>query len=265
MNIDWNGIFDLPLAAFAGDRRIPKTVVVRRAGLSKREQKTLDKVKLLTHFATVQKTTTHILPYQDEEHDIESIVFLRFGMSGMNAAFAEVAGLLHRCFPNPTILLMEGFTGVCISAAITRKSLAETGAMVVEEQRFTGVLDLGEQKTQNMLEGLAFGKLPQEDLLEYLRELIWRIRLIRASETLGFHPECMARDKENLLRMLTEVERLGRAVSELMQARRNKDLSLNEQMRLRLRLKDVEEQRDRAVAGIKELCSGGNQEDGPRV
>lgn len=256
MNIDWNGIFDLPPAAFAGDRRIPKTVVVRRAGLSKREQKTLDKVKLLAHFATVQKTTTHILPYQDEEHDIESIVFLRCGMSGMNAAFAEVAGLLHRCFPNPTILLMEGFAGVCISAAITRKSLAEKGAMVVEEQRSTGILDPGEQKTRDMLEGLAFGKLPQEDLLEYLRELIWRIRLIRASEMLGFYPECAARDKGNLLQMLGESERLGREVMDLMQMRRNKDLSLNEQMKLRIRLKNVEGQRDRVVAKIKELRGG---------
>lgn len=265
MIIDWNGIFDLPSAALAGDRRVPKTVVVRQAELSKREQKTLNKVKLLTHFATVQKTTTRILPHKDEKHDIESIVFLRCGMLGVNAAFAEVAGLLHRCFPNPTILLMEGSASVCVSAALTRRSLAEKGAMVVEEQQSTSVLDPDDQKTWDMLEGLAFEKLPQEDLLAYLRELMWRIRLIRASEMLGFYPECPARDKENLLRMLAEVERLSRADSDIKQERRNKDLSLNEQMKLRIRLKNVEEQRDRVVAVIKELCDGRNQEDEPRI
>lgn len=86
--------------------------------------------------------------------------------------------------------------------------------------------------------------------------MMWRIRLVRASRTLGFYPGCGERDKESLIRLLAEVERLGREASELAQTRRDRELSLNEQMRLRVRLKDVESRRDQAVAGIKELCGG---------
>lgn len=256
MNMEWNGIFELPPAALAGDRRIPKTVVARQAELTKREQKALDKMKRLSHFATVQKSTTRILPYRDDEHDVESVVFLLCEMSGKSAAFAEIAGLLHRCFPNPTVLLMESSGTICVSAALTRKSLSEKGKMVVEEQRSTGALDPGDPQTRAMLEGLSFEALPQEDLLTYLNELMWRIRLVRASRTLGFYPGCDERDKESLLRLLSEVDRLGREASELAQARRDRELSLNEQMKLRVRLKDAEDRRDHAVAKIKELCSG---------
>lgn len=256
MSMEWNGTFKLPTAALAGDKRIPKTVVTRQAELTKREQKTLDKVKRLSHFATVQKSTTRILPFKDDEHDVESIVFLLCEMSGKSSAFSEVAGLLHRCLPNPTVLLMEGSGVICISAALTRKSLSEKGATVVEEQRSTGALDLDDPQAQDMLKCLAFEALPQENLLAYLREMMWRIRLVRASQTLGFYPECDEKEKGSLFRLLVDVERLGREVSELAQARRDRKLSLNEQMKLRVRLKEVEGKRDHAVAEIKELCGG---------
>lgn len=51
--VDWNGILRLPDAALAGCRRIPKTVLVKQAMLTKTEQKRLDKVARLEHFATV--------------------------------------------------------------------------------------------------------------------------------------------------------------------------------------------------------------------
>lgn len=256
MNMEWNGVFELPAKALAGDRRVPKTMVARQAELTKREQKVFDKVKRVSHFATVQKSTTRILPFVDDDHDVESIVFLVCEMLGKSVAFSEVAGLLHRCFPNPTILLMEGFGAICVSAALTRKSLAEKGAIVVEEQRSTGALDPDDPQTLDMLFTLAFERLPQEDLLTYLQELMWRIRLVRASQTLGFYPDCDARNKERLLQLLAEVERLSKESMELARARRDRELSLNEQMKLRIRLKNVENKRDHAVAEIKELCSG---------
>ena len=255
MSMEWSEIFKLPSAAFAGDKRISKTVLTRQAELTKREQKTLDKVARLAHFATVQKSTTHILPYVDEEHDIESIVFLRCEMVRGGEAYAEMAELLHRCFPNPTVLLMESERSCFVSAALTRKSLSERGAMVVEEECSTGNLDPNEPETAELLKRLAFEELPQRDLLAYLGEMMWRIRLARVSRKIGFYPECAERDRESLLTLIAEAERHGCKVAELTQARKDKDLSLNEQMKLRMRMKDTERKRDQAVARIKELCS----------
>ena len=257
MSIDWNEIFELPAAALVGDRRIPKTVVARQAELTKREQKTLDKVKRLSHFATVQKSTTRILPFKDDEHDVESIVFLLCEMSGKSVAFSEVAGLLHRCFPNPTVLLMEGSGAICVSTALTRKSLSEKGAAVVEEQRSTGPLDSDDPQARAMLKSLAFDRLPQEDLLAYLSELMWRIRLVRASQTLGFWIMCAKKDKNQLLYLLSENEQLRQEIAELDQRRRNKDTSLNEQMGLRMKQRELEKRAAGLLEGIKEICSDG--------
>ena len=129
--IDWNGILRLPEAALAGCRRIPKTVLVKQAMLTKTEQKRLDKVARLEHFATVQKSTTRIPPYEDDERNVQSVVFLRCEMTAGTMAVAEVAELVHKCFPNPTVLLVEAGGCACISVALTRRSQAEQGATVV--------------------------------------------------------------------------------------------------------------------------------------
>ena len=74
--VDWSNILCLPDMALAGSRRIPKTTLVKQAMLTKTEQKRLDKVARLEHFATVQKSTTRIPPYEDGERNVQSIVFL---------------------------------------------------------------------------------------------------------------------------------------------------------------------------------------------
>lgn len=107
-----------------------------------------------------------------------------------------------------------------------------------------------------MLEALAFERLPQDNLLAYLREAMWRIRLAKASGTLGFYPECGKQDRKRLVELLTETELLNREAAQLALARRDRELSLNEQMKLRVRLRGMEEQRGLLVATVKELCGG---------
>ncbi|MGN0035072.1 MAG: DUF4391 domain-containing protein, partial [Coriobacteriales bacterium] len=120
--MDWNEILRLPDAALAGYRRIPKTVLTKQAQLTRHEQKVLDKVASIRHFATVQKSTTRILPHVDVERDVQSVIFLHCETTEASKAYGEVAALLHKCFPNPTVILFDG-TGVAgVSAALTRNS-----------------------------------------------------------------------------------------------------------------------------------------------
>lgn len=119
-----------------------------------------------------------------------------------------------------------------------------------------GTLDADDPQTRATLEGFSFGVLPQENLLTYIREMLWRIRLVRASQTLDFCLGYNEKDKKSLFLLLAEVERLGREASELARARQDRELLLNEQMKLRIRLKNVENKCDHTIAEIKELCSG---------
>lgn len=163
----WNDWLCLPDAALAGDRRIAKTVLTHQALLTKTEQKVLARVASLTHFATVQNSTTRIPPTQDADHDIQSVVFLRCELAG-SSAYAEVAALLHKCFPNPTVILLDGEGRVCVSVAVTRRSLAERGATVIDRVESTGAFDPGDETYGGFLRAISFDALPQGDLLSYL-------------------------------------------------------------------------------------------------
>lgn len=250
---EWNDVFRLPQTALAGDRRIPKTVLVRQALLTKTEQKTLSKVGALSHYATVQKSTTYIPPALDEERDIQSVVFLTCKMAGSSAS-SEVVGLVHRCFPNPTVLLAEGLDTVCISVSITRRSLAEKGAVVVDRVESTGPIDLTVPQLAPFVEELAFERLPQYDLLSYLEGLGWCVRRALMTSELGFYPQCAKDERACLEELVSERSTLAENVTALKRRRGEKDLTLNETARLRMELHGVERELADVDNRIKELC-----------
>ncbi len=254
--MDWNAVLRLPEAALVGGRRIPKTVLVKQAMLTKTEQKMLDKVACLEHFATVQKSTTRIPPYVDEERDVQSVVFLRCEMAAGSMALAGVAELVHKCFPNPTVLLLESDGGVGISVALTRKSLAERGMMVVDRIEATGVFDSSAPAYADFLGSLAFGRLAQVDLWEYLLDLSHVVALARVVDGLGFYPCCPAQEREELIGLVTRCDEQNTLLRRLREQRRSKDITLNESAKLRMHMKE-EERRLKAVTDkIKEICNG---------
>lgn len=252
---DWNDVFCLPDAALAGDRRIPKTVLARQAQLTKTEQKVLDRVAVLTHFATVQKTTTRIAPVQDDERDIQSVLILRCALS-RGAAYAEAARLVHKCFPNPTVILFGGEGDACISLATTRKSLAEQGATVIDEVESTGVFNPDDIRYAPFLEAFAFERLPQANLLAYLRGIAWAVRLSRAVPSLGFFPTCAERDYERLEGLTARRDALASQVEDIKRRRRDRELTLNESAHLRMELKKLERELGQTTDEIKEICNG---------
>lgn len=254
MSIDWRDALRLPEAAYAGGRRIPKTVLASRAMLTRREQRILDKVRRLEHFATVSKGTSQVLPRVDDNHDIQSVIVLRCEMAGDSQAVAEVAGLLHGCFPNPTVILQEAGDQVAVSVDITRRSLAERGATVVSGVESTGLFDPEDERYAPFLRALTFDRLPQDDLLSYLEALSGCVRLSRAIRPLGFYPICAPGDRERLLELVAEYERCRREVDELAERRRGNDVTPNESARLRMEIRKVERRRDGRLDGIRTLC-----------
>lgn len=252
---DWNAVFKLPQTALADSRRIPKTVLVKQALLTKTEQKVLDKVRRLELFATVQKSTTRISPYVDEGRDIQSVLFLRCEMA-RSEAFGEVAALLHKCFPNPTVILFEGPDSACISVAVTRKSLAEKGAVVVDTVRSTGRFSPDDESYGPFLDSLAFEGLSQENLLAFLGDIDWNVRLSRAIGSVGFMPVCDPRDRQRLEALLASQNELTERLADARRRHGDKNLTLNESARVRMEMKGLERELGTVAGQIKELCHG---------
>ena len=250
----WNDYLCLPDAALAGDMRIPKTVLTRQALLTKTEQKVLARVASLTHFATVQKSTTRIPPTQDADHDIQSVVFLRCELAG-SSAYAEVAALLHKCFPNPTVILFDGDGRACISVDIMRKSLAEQGATVIDRIESTGAFDPHDELYGGLLSAISFDALPQGDLLSYLEGLAGAVVLARVADSLGFYPACDPHDRERLLSLVAEKDALDSQIADLRKQRRDKDISLNDSAHLRMEIKRLERDLADLSKQLKMICN----------
>jgi hypothetical protein len=194
----------------------------------------------------------------DEEHDIQSVIFLRCEMADDSQAVVEVARLLHGCFPNPTVVLQEVGEDVAISAAITRRSLAERGATVVSDVESTGLFDSGDERYVPFLRSLAFDCLPQDNLLSYLEAITGCVRLSRVINPLGFYPNCAPEDRERLLGLVAEYDSCQREVDELVELHRGKDVSPNESAKIRIWMKDSQRKRDTALDSIRGLCTAFN-------
>lgn len=258
MSVRWEEVFKLPKTAYAGGRRIPKTVLTSRAMLTKHEQRTLDKMSRLEHFATVAKGTARVLPRVDEDYDIQSVIFLRCSMSRASQAVAEIAHLLHKCFPNPTVILQEAGDDIAVSVDLTRKSHAERGTTVVYDVESTGLFDPGDARFEPFLGSLAFEQLPQSDLFTYLEGIASCVRLAQAVGALGFYPSCAPGDRDRLLGLIADYKRRQAQVDALVTERRSKDVSLNESARLRMEIRKAERRRDDTLNDIRGINIANN-------
>lgn len=256
MSVEWNDIFRLPPAALAG-RRVPKAALLRNAHLTRLEQRALDKISLIEHWATVQKSSTRIPPHVDEERDIQAVVFLRCELTGRSAAYAELARVIHPCFPNPTVLLFENGGEVCLSCAVTRMSQAERGATVVEDVTSTGGFDPADPLYASLLADLALNRMPQGDLYEYVQELSWRLRLGRLTGSLGFYPSCAPAQRSHLLELAAKRDELAAELKSLAEQRRDRSLTLNETAKLRMRQREIDKKVTGLLEDIKEICMKG--------
>ena len=255
MSVAWNDIFKLPNTALVG-KRVPKTALLRNARLTRLEQKALDKVARIDHFASVQRSTTRIPPYIDDDRDIQSIIFLRCELNGRSAAYAEIAHVIHSCFPNPTVILFENGDEVCLSCSITRMSQAEHGATVIEDMSASGGFNLGDARFAPLSAALAFESLPQDNLYTFLQELSWRLRLGRLVGALGFFPTCQPADRERLLGLSAKRDVLVSERNAIAERRRDRELALNETAKLRIQQREIERKIESLLDEIKEICHG---------
>lgn len=258
MTVSWNDILKLPEGALAGNRRVPKTQLAeqaRRVRASAAPIKLLEKLRDVRFFASLNKSNSRIQPVKDDAYDIESIIFLTCGLNSTTGT-AETLRMVHDCFPNPTVILAEGFAkpGIAVSAALRRKSLAEYGAFVTEKVYSSSLFKVESPEYAPYLERLSFAALPQTTLLDYLTALGDRTLLARSVKTLGFYPVCKDADAGLLMGHVKALDALTSKINELNDARKSKDATLADTTKLRVEMRKLEQQRESVMDEIKEIC-----------
>ena len=254
--MDWERILNYPQAAYAGDRTVQKTQVVKQGMLTKLEEKRLKNVEKLTLFALLQQATTRLIPVRDGEHDVQAIIVLRNRLRH-STGLTELETMLHKCFPNPVIILSEAPDGrVGVSVSIKRMSLAEHGAVAMEEFASTGLFQHDAEGWKDFLHAIDFDDVPQDDLLTFIQTIADRIRLAKSIEALGFYPHCPPSRASDLLILIKQLNERQREIRALDAERRNKDTSLAESSKIRVRMRDISRNRDEIANEIRSICNG---------
>lgn len=255
MSMAWNDILQLPEAALAGDVRVPKTQIVKQGNLNKTQEGLLGKLRDIRFFASLTKSNSYIQPVKDETYDIESVIFLSCGLNS-TTGIAETLHVVHACFPNPTVILAEGYAnpGLAISACIRRKSLSEHGSFVTEREGSSGLFDPEKSEYETFLKRIAYKEMPQTTLLDYVSAIADRCQAAYASRTLGFYPRCKDEDTERLMREVKMLRSVETRINELQSMRKSKDSTLADTTKLRVEIRKQEKERDSVMRRIKELC-----------
>lgn len=250
----WNDILKLPASTLAGERSIYKTQVVTQGNLTKTEEKKLAGVAKLTLFASLQKSNTYMLPVKNDDYDIEAIIVLHCELKS-GAHPSEIAALLHKVFPNPTVILFDDTAGrMGISAAIKRKSRAEHGAVVVETVQGSGLFRPESSGYDAFLAQLSYDQLPQTDLLGYMDALSNRVMLSKTIPTLGFYPRCKEAAAETFSVLVKQLESLKSRIGVLQTQRKDKETTLAESTKIRMQIKQEQQLLDQISKQVKELC-----------
>lgn len=255
MRIPWNDILKLPETALAGERSVPKAQIVRQGSLTKAQAKMLDGLNDITFFASLGKSNSYIQPVKTDEYDIESIIFLCIRLR-TSAASSETLRVLHDCFPNPTVFLVESADSkqLGLSVAIRRKSLAERGAFVTERVASTGLFNPSKSGYSAFIDQIPYSELPQTTLLDYASALADRCLVASTIRTLGFYPRCKDEDTNTLMQEVRNLRAFESDIAALQSARKTKDVTLAETTKLRVEIKKMESKRDSVMKRIKELC-----------
>lgn len=255
MSMAWNDILQLPQAALAGEVRVPKTQIVKQGELNKTQEGMLGKLRDIRFFASLTKSNSYIQPMNNEAYNIESVIFLTCGLNSTKG-ISETLRIVHSCFPNPTVILAEGYAnpGLAVSVAIRRKSLAEQGAFVTEREATSGLLDPQRQEYEAFLERLSFKTLPQTTLLDYASAMADRCLAAYTARTLGFYPRCRDDDTAALMLEVKHLRTLESKINELQGIRKAKDSQLSETTKVRVEIRKTETERDSVMEKIKELC-----------
>lgn len=253
--MDWGRILNYPQAAYAGESTVQKTQIVKQGMLTKLEQKRLKGIGKLTLFAVLQQASTRMIPVKDDEHNIQAIIILRCQLRQVTG-LTELETMLHKCFPNPVILLDEAPDGkVGLSTSIKRMSFAERGAVVMEEYIGTGLFDAGNEAWAEFVHTIAYDEIPQDDLLVYMQAMADRIRLSKSIDSLGFYPHCPPARAGDLLVLIKQFDEWQREIKTLDTERRSKDVSLAESSKIRVRMRTIEKTRDELANEIRGICN----------
>lgn len=152
--------------ATKGSTRIPKTILFKRADLTKTEKRILDEaVEELTVLGIAGKGT-NIPIFISEERNYSEVLFILCKLKGKNSPL-KVAEILVSIFDKPVVLILLATDGLYIAAGRKRINQNEKDKQITEEFRYSGPLNPDLPVHGAYIEALSIPNLKHINLFEF--------------------------------------------------------------------------------------------------
>ena len=223
------------------DKRIYKRMVLKHGNLTATDKKTLSEdVTKLTWKHALKADTVQVLPYEDAEREYLEIAVVEAMLSGRKRA-PRIAEMIQRAIPYPVLLVMIEGSGVCVSVAHKRFSLAEKGSIVAEDFLLTPWIALDElsQNESVFMGSLKLKELPKSDFWAMYSAFVERVLAFACARISGRFE--LKPDKTEKIRRahLKRCWALEREIVEL-RAGIHKETKFASQVELNAKIKQVE-------------------------
>lgn len=124
------------------EQRVFKKLFYENAQLGAADRKAFtEDVELVTWQYTLKPSTIPVLPYTDDQREYLEVAVLQVNLRSPRR-MSRIAEVIHRTIPYPLVVVFSHGTSCALSLAHKRFSLSEHDAIVAEEFRTSGWIDL---------------------------------------------------------------------------------------------------------------------------
>lgn len=232
-------MLSIPDTARTDGRKIPSRTLAERARLTRRQQRLLGNMKSLVCSAALTQTTTGMPVHIDDIYDIRSVLVLESELGTVKDA-GEILSIVHAAFPHPTIVVASSGMQCCISIAIPRKSLAETGATVIDTWEHSAWFTDTAHGNDTPWHVLAYDRLPHRDLFAYAHAACNALRWWNLRDRLGVTPDSGMLLAGSIDRQLLRLKTMAGQIQRLRMQQKHPDTPLHERARLRVEKNSLE-------------------------
>lgn len=155
---------DLP-AASRVNRRVPKALLVEHGAPTAADKRHItESIDQIIWVAALKPVTVGVAAYRDEVREYLEVAVVHMTVRTWTKS-SRLTELLHRAIPYPVLALAELANCVQLSTAHKRRSLGETGKIVLEGDPAVTAVPMAESTyCQEFASALAIGRQPQSSL-----------------------------------------------------------------------------------------------------
>ena len=241
---------------------LPQKSVLNKKMPKNQFQKLIDKkafdiltsdVETIHIYSVLNKTTTNIMPLQNDNYNISEIMVINIELRNKNN-IKNIKRIFHNTIPNPVILVLSYADSIDLSLAMKRLNKHDDMKVIMDEIYSSDFINLEELKSyeSKFLELIKITNQPQINLYELYKSIENHIVATKLFSYVGNY----IADSSNIESVLELIEKYEAIDKEIQGYENNRKAESNfgRQMEWHVKIKKTEKKLEDIKQKMKELC-----------